>query len=130
MFKIFVIGAGGALGALARYGLSGWAQRLAPGTFPAGTLAVNLTGCLVIGVLMSLVENAQMFSPNTRLFLMIGFLGSLTTFSTVGYETFQFLRSGEPRLALLNAAANLLLGLLAVAAGWMGGQALAGQLGR
>lgn len=124
MIKLLAIGVGGALGALARYAVSGWAQRLAASPFPVGTLTVNVLGCFIIGGIMSMVENSQLFSANARLFLTIGFLGSLTTFSTVGYETFSYLRTGEPRMALLNAAANLAVGLVAVAAGWMAAAAL------
>ena len=84
------------------------------------TLAVNVLGCLVIGALMFLVEERQLFSSNMRLFLLIGLLGSFTTFSTVGYETFEFLRAGDYRMAVVNAGGNVLLGITAVLLGWIG----------
>lgn len=118
MTKIFLIGAGGFIGAVSRYGLSGFVHRFVDHSFPMGTLFVNSLGCLLIGALMCLFEERQFFTPETRLFVMIGFLGSFTTFSTVGYETFEFMRSGEYWLAGVNAAANLGLGLAAVALGW------------
>lgn len=118
MLKILLIGLGGFLGALARYGLSGLVQDRTAGAYPLGTLAVNVVGCLAIGVLMYLVAARQLFSPQARLFLMIGLLGSFTTFSTVGYETFHFLRLERLGLALVNAGANVVLGVGAVAAGW------------
>jgi len=119
MLKLLIIGLGGFLGALARYGLAGLVHRHASGAFPTGTLVVNLSGCVVIGGLMFLVEERQLFAPQTRLFMLIGFLGSFTTLSTVGYETFELLRAGDFAMAAVNAGANLLLGVGAVALGWM-----------
>jgi fluoride exporter len=115
--EILVVGVGGFLGAVTRYVVSGWVHRLAGSDFPWGTLAVNLCGCFAIGVLMALGEARLAVGPQARLFLGIGALGSLTTFSTFGYETVELLRRAEPGLALGNAAGNLLLGCAAVLAG-------------
>jgi CrcB protein len=117
MLKILVVGLGGFVGAVSRYGLSGLVHRHYRGAFPLGTLTVNVLGCLVIGVLMALVEDRQLFSPNARLFLLIGLLGSLTTFSTLGHETFDLLRDSQFGLALWNVAGNMVLGLVAVGVG-------------
>lgn len=124
MLKLLLIGIGGFLGAVSRYGLAGLVHRFASGTFPSGTLVVNLLGCLLIGALMCLAEERQVFGQELRLLLMIGFLGSFTTLSTVGYETFEFLRGGSLLLAAVNAGANLLLGLGAVILGWLAVKAL------
>lgn len=124
MLKLVFVGLGGSVGALARYGLAGLVHRYASGSFPAGTLVVNLSGCFIIGGLMCLVEERQFFTPEARLFLLIGFLGSFTTLSTVGYETFGFLREGDVRMAAVNAAANVLFGVAAVVLGWIGIKAL------
>jgi len=121
VIKLLVIGVGGFIGAIARYGLSGLGQRWSPSSFPAGTLFVNVLGCLIIGVLMSFVQDRQWLSPNARLFLMIGLLGSFTTFSTMGYETVELLKGGSVGLAFANVAANVLLGIGAV----LGGRAAA-----
>ena len=118
MLKLLVIGLGGSVGAITRYGLSGLAARYFQDHFPWGTLLVNGLGCLGIGAMMSLVEHRQLFSSELRLFLSIGFLGSLTTFSTMGYETLELLRDGNFRLAIGNVTANCFLGLGAVAVGW------------
>ncbi len=120
MLKLLAIGLGGFLGAITRYGLSGLVHQYAKSSFPLGTLVVNVAGCLAIGGLMCLVEERAFFAPNVRLFLLIGLLGSFTTFSTVGYETFELLRTGSIAWAVLNALANMLLGLLAVMLGWLG----------
>ena len=97
MIRTLLVGAGGFLGAIARYGLGGLIHRCTSTVFPAGTLAVNTIGCLIIGVLMSLVEDRQLLAPNTRVFLMIGVLGGFTTFSSFGYETVELLGWGATR---------------------------------
>ncbi len=103
------------MGAIARYGLSTWAARHAE-RFPLGTLAVNVVGCFAIGAL-SLVAERSNLSETTRHFLAVGVLGSLTTFSTFGIETFSLLRTGSLVAAGTNVAANVGLGLVAVVAG-------------
>ncbi len=118
MFKIFSIGLGGFVGALSRYAVGGLVHRLLKNPwFPFGTITVNILGCLVIGFLSGLVENRQMFSPEVRLFIFIGFLGSFTTFSTFGNETFNLIRDGQFISASSNVVLHLVLGLAAV---WLG----------
>ncbi len=117
MIKLLIIGTGGFIGAIARYGLSGLVHRALNGGFPAGTLVVNVMGCLAIGALMYFVEDRGTLGPTARLFLGIGILGGFTTFSSFGYETMELAGSGQWRLAMLNVAGNVLLGLGAVWAG-------------
>lgn len=117
LLQMLVVGAGGFAGAIARFALTGFMHRRFPAFLPAGTLLVNVVGCLAIGALMALVVERQIVSETTRLVLITGFLGSLTTFSAFGYETLALLQSGEPRLALWNVAGNLCLGVAAV---WLG----------
>lgn len=117
MTRLLFVGLGGALGAVARYGLSTWVQRSTPGSFPAGTLAVNVLGCFALGALAAAIEVRPGLHPELRYLLGVGFLGGLTTFSAFGYETFELLRAGQPGLALGSVAANMLLGLASVAAG-------------
>jgi len=126
MLKLLYVGIGGFFGTVARYGLSGFVQNRINATYPLGTLTVNVVGCLLIGLLMYTVTARQLFGPQTRLFLMIGLLGSFTTFSTLGYETFHYLRLERIGLALLNVGANVVLGLGAVATGWIVGKMLTG----
>jgi CrcB protein len=118
MDKWLAVGVGGCLGALARYALSGLVHRCLNSSFPAGTLLVNALGCLLMGAMMSLIEQRQFFGPGARVFVMIGILGSLTTFSTFGYETLAMVRDAAYPLALGNVIANVFLGLLAVWLGW------------
>ncbi|HLG42372.1 MAG TPA: fluoride efflux transporter CrcB [Planctomycetota bacterium] len=115
--NVLAIAIGGALGALARYGLSVLIHRWLGTQFPYGTLAVNVLGCLVIGWVMFLAEERQIMSEPIRMFLTIGILGAFTTFSTFGFETYLLARDGHGVLALASIAGNLALGLGAV---WVG----------
>lgn len=117
MTKLILIALGGSLGAIARYLLSGLAQRWTSTIFPIGTLCVNLLGCLAIGVLMSLILDKGALGPNARWFIAIGFLGSFTTFSALGYETVALLNDGQIALAAVNAVSNFALGIGAVILG-------------
>jgi CrcB protein len=117
MFKLLAVAAGGGLGTLARYWLSGFIQRHSPETFPTGTLTVNLVGCLLIGFIMSLVRDHQALGPESRVVIVVGLLGGFTTFSAFGYETLELVRGGEALFALGNVAGNVLLGVVAV---WLG----------
>lgn len=127
MLKLIIIGAGGFFGAIARYLISGYAQTWSQSAeFPYGTLAANFIGCLIIGFLGRFGELYDLFSPQTRALVFVGFLGALTTFSTFGNETLALLRDGRNSLALLNMGANLILCLGAV---WTG-QVFAGLIGR
>lgn len=114
------IAAGAALGGMLRYFLSGVAARLAGETFPWGTLLVNVTGCLFIGFFASLAgpEGRLIVPSNVRLFVMTGFCGGYTTFSTFSYETLRLLQDSEWAYACWNIAASLLLCLAGVWAGY------------
>jgi len=114
-----LVGLGGFIGSVLRYGLSGLVHRLMPsGAFPYGTLSVNVLGCLAIGVLGGLAESRQVLGPAARLFLLLGLLGGFTTFSTFGYETVNLLKDAERSQAVLNIALHVGLGVSAVWAGY------------
>jgi CrcB protein len=119
-----LVGIGGGLGAAARYALGGAVHRVTGAGFPAGTLVVNVLGCLLIGVVMGLTEVRPALTREARLFLTVGVLGGFTTFSSFGYETLQLLRGGQFGLAALSACGNLFVGLAAVWAGRAVGSAL------
>ena len=120
MMQLLAVGVGGFIGAIARWGLSGLVQRIAPYSFPLGTLLVNALGCLIIGALMAAADGRQWLSEEGRLFLTIGVLGSFTTFSTFGYDTFVLYRSGDLPLAMANVGLNVAVGLAAVLGGhWL-----------
>ncbi len=117
MVKIILLLAGGALGSLSRYAVSGLTHRYIAGIFPWGTLMVNVTGAFVIGFLWGLFEMKGL-SPNTRMFLFIGFLGGYTTFSTFALESLNLIRDGDIKMAVLNIVLNNLLALILVFAGY------------
>lgn len=118
MFKLVIVGIGGFIGSVARYLVGGWVHQLMNNPwFPFGTLAVNIIGCFLIGLLGGLSESHQVFSPETRLFLFIGVLGGFTTFSSFGYETFALARDGELLAAVININLQIFLGLGSVWAG-------------
>jgi CrcB protein len=117
MVKIIYIAVGGAIGAVVRYGMSGWVQNISRGGFPMGTLCVNTLGSLLIGLFWGLTELTPV-SPAVRLFFAIGFLGSFTTFSTYSVETLGLLRDKETMLGLMNIGLNNLLALVFVFGGY------------
>jgi CrcB protein len=112
------VGAGGFLGAIARWALSGFVTRATGATFPWGTLTVNVLGSLLIGLLMGLVEFRGLLTAEARAFLVIGGLGAFTTFSTFSHETLALLRTGQFGLGAANAIGSVLACLTATAIGW------------
>jgi CrcB protein len=118
VLPIILVGAGGCVGSVLRYVLSGWVHRVLDNPwFPYGTLVVNITGSVAIGFLAGLAENRSLFSSDTRLFVFIGLLGGFTTFSSFTVETLSLARNTQFVAALTNVAAQIILGLLAV---WFG----------
>ncbi len=126
LLKLLLIGTGGFAGAIARYAIQMLGSAIAPESrFPLGTLIANVAGCLLIGLLMYFVDASPRLPDAWRLVLIVGLLGSMTTFSTFGYDTFALLKEHLVVAALLNVALSLALGLAAVALGWGLGRALA-----
>ena len=114
-----LVGTGGFIGAIARYGISGLVQRSAAlSSFPYGTLAVNMLGCLLIGIAVGLVDSRQVFGLDFKLFAVVGLLGGFTTWSTFGYETLTLLRDAEYLRATANVTIHVMLGLVLVWAGY------------
>ena len=117
MEKYLFIGLGGFFGSIARYALSTAVYRAAGETFPYGTLTVNVIGCFIIGILMTLFQERFVVQPNLRLFVIIGILGGFTTFSSFSYETFALLKAGN----VIDAAMNSILSLFGcIVATWCG----------
>lgn len=113
---LLYIALGGAVGAIARYGVGGWVQDRAGFDFPLGTLVVNVIGSLLIGFALRYLEAVRL-SPDVRALVAVGLLGAFTTFSTFSYETFALLEKGAWFRAGLYALGCLILGLAAVYAG-------------
>jgi CrcB protein len=117
--RLAMVALGGALGAVGRYGISGWVARATgQSPFPYGTLAVNVAGAFLLGALMGATASGTfLLAPRLRALLGIGFLGALTTFSTLTYETVEALRVGDLAVAAANVAVSLIVGLGAC---WLG----------
>lgn len=122
--QLFLLALAGAAGTLTRYGLATWIQRWAGPAFPWGTLAVNLVGCLLFGLVVALSEGRALVGPQARLILLTGFMGALTTFSTFAFDTTQLAGHAGWMLALANVAAQNVLGLASLYAGLTLGQRL------
>jgi fluoride exporter len=118
MLKICYIGASGFLGTLARYALSGWVDRKIGETFSMGTLAVNLVGCFLAGLVYQLTEERFMVDPVIRAAILIGFLGGFATFSSYMLQTFALLRDAELWFPIVNILIPNLGGLLLLWAGY------------
>ena len=115
--RILLIALMGALGTLTRYALQGVVQFRTGSEFPFGTLAVNLTGCLLLGFLGQLTLNRMVISPEWRIAMTIGFFGGYTTFSSFGWETAKMLQDGEWIHAVVYITASVFAGLLLTLAG-------------
>lgn len=118
---ILSVALGGALGAVARYGLSGWVHEAAGTVLPWGTLFVNITGSFLLGFAARYLEFAVV-APELRGALTVGFLGAFTTFSTYSFETVALLQDGAWGRAAAYGVGSLLLGLLFVLAGFAAAQ--------
>jgi fluoride exporter len=116
--NILLVGAGGFIGSIARYLLSGWVlHHTLGGKFPWSTFVVNVLGCLLIGVLSGMIERLEWFTPQMRLLLLTGLLGGFTTFSTFGLETVFLLRRGEVLIAVAYTLSSVAVCITAV---WVG----------
>jgi CrcB protein len=112
VLKLYLfVALGSALGGVARVGLSDLLVRRWGAAFHWGTLTANLAGCFLIGVFFSWAEVRLRLSPGARLFLMAGFCGGFTTFSTFALDTAQFIKAGSTSGALLYAVGSAALGL-------------------
>jgi CrcB protein len=115
--KLLLIGLGGGFGSILRYLVAGWGQGLSEGSFPLGTLIVNVSGCLAIGFLGMLFTGPFLVREEFRVAILVGILGGYTTFSTFGRETFMLANEKEGMYALMNLLLSNTCGLAAV---WLG----------
>ncbi len=126
MSRFFWICAAGAVGTGARYLVSGWALAALGAGFPYGTLAVNVVGSFLIGLVMQVGLATPLLSPTLRMTLTTGFIGGFTTYSTFNYETIRYVQVGAWRLAVGNVAITLVACLAAGFAGIALGRTLFG----
>lgn len=117
MHRYVLVAVGGILGSLGRHALSGAVQRLTVSSFPYGTMLVNLLGSFLFGIVWGLLEDRITLAPEARLLLLTGFMGSLTTFSTLTYEGLVLLQSSMWLQATCYIAGQVVAGIVLV---WLG----------
>jgi CrcB protein len=117
LVSIVAVAGGGSVGATLRYLTTLVGTRAFGTRFPVGTVAVNLVGCLLAGLLVGLVERRLVLSPTVELLVFTGFLGAFTTLSTFSIETLALFRNGSWGLAALNVVLNTVLGIAMVVVG-------------
>lgn len=118
------VGVGGFLGAIARYLVDGWVAERSGGSFPFGTLVVNLSGAFVLGLLFSLSVERGVLSAEIRAPMLIGFIGAYTTFSTLMLESWRLIEDGSVMLGAADLIGSVVLGLVAIVAGLALGRAI------
>ncbi len=124
MAQLVLIGVGGFAGAVARYVVDGWVTDRTAGQFPFGTLAVNLAGSFLLGLLFALTVDRAVLPAELRAPLGIGFIGAFTTFSTIMLESWRLVEDGAWALAALDLGGSLALGIVAVVLGLAVGRAI------
>lgn len=111
--KLLMVGIGGFFGSVLRYWLGGLVMDRSDTVFPLGTLVVNISGSLLMGLLFAVALERFAIGEGSRIFLAVGFLGAYTTFSTLMLESYTMMESGEFLLAGLDMAGSIILGFMA-----------------
>ena len=121
-----LVALGGAIGSVSRAWMGVVAVRLVGSGFPWGTMVINVVGSLIIGMVAAsaLSPTRTLFTQEVRIFLMVGFCGGFTTFSSFSLQTFELLREGRAAAALANVALSVILCIVATAAGYAGAAAI------
>jgi len=119
--KILLLALAGALGTLSRYSLAGVVQKAAGAGFPWGTMAANMAGCFLFGIVWSLFEG-KIISSEARIIVLVGFMGAFTTFSSFVFESGELLRNGQVTYAALNILSQNIVGLAVFFGGLMLGK--------
>ena len=114
MINIFSIAVGGALGAVARYGLGVWVTSRWVHSFPWHTFLINISGAFLLGFINTLFLDKFTISPEIRIALTVGFLGAFTTFSTFGYEAIILIKEGNVATACIYTLSSILVGFTGV----------------
>ena len=127
VLTFLLVALGGAIGSVARAWIALLSVRLVGAGFPWGTIVINVVGSLIIGMVAAtaLSPTRTLFTQEVRIFLMVGFCGGFTTFSSFSLQTFELLREGRAAAALANVALSVVLCVMATAVGYMGAAAVA-----
>jgi len=127
---LWYIAVGSAIGGVSRYLVGGLTQRVVGGTFPAGTLLINVTGSFLLGLILRYGVETSTLTPEVRAFLTVGFCGGYTTFSTFSYETVALAEDGEWTRAALYVALSVGLSLIATFLGFAAAREIVAVRGR
>lgn len=115
--SILLIGLGGGAGSIFRFLVSHYTKKFWNDEFPLGTFLVNISGCLLIGILAGYLLRSENSGTDVRMLLVVGFCGGYTTFSAFALENFELINSGKMTITLLYALASVILGIIFV---WLG----------
>ena len=118
MKQLLIVGFGGFIGSVTRFLVQKLNVRLHFLSIPIGTLTVNVLGSLLIGLIIGITAKTEIISPNIRLFLMVGFCGGFTTFSSFTGENLTLMQNGQFASALIYTGVSIVLGFLAVYLGY------------
>ncbi len=122
--NLALLAVAGAIGTLARYGLSVCIKHAFPSAFPWPTFTVNMLGCFLFGLVVALFDARADWNPHTKLVLLTGFMGAFTTFSTFAFETSALAREGQLSLAIANVVSQNVIGVLALFLGVIAGRSV------
>ena len=118
MKNVLLVALGGGVGSVIRYLCQKWINEVYVHSFPLATFLVNVSGCFLIGAIFAAAEKLTLLTPSLRLLLITGFCGGFTTFSTFAFENVNLLRTGDFPIFLFYTAGSLVLGVIAVWAGF------------
>jgi len=119
MKQLFIVGIGGFIGSIARFLVQKLNLHWHFLSIPLGTLTVNVLGSLIIGIIIGISAKSEIIPPNVRLFLMVGFCGGFTTFSSFTGENLALMQNGQLASALLYTGFSIFFGFLAVYLGYV-----------
>jgi fluoride exporter len=122
--KYLMVGIGGALGSVLRFGMGSYIGGRFGSRFPYGTFVINISGSFLIGMVITIMAEKTQWSDNWRYLIPIGFIGGYTTFSAFEYETFRLFQDGQILTAGLNVVLSVIVGFVGVWAGAVAGRSI------
>jgi len=124
LLKYLMVGLGGCLGSILRFWVGNYVGSRMGTRFPYGTLAINVTGSFLLGLVFALLTARTTWSPNWRYLIPIGFIGGYTTFSSFEFETLRIIQDGQVGLGILYVGLSVFVGFVAVWGGVVAGRSI------